>query len=105
MAAAGRRMLLRRRRVRRPLWVPLTLAWVGSGATWAGGWWPVLLWIGEMAGAGTSSPGDGLVAGVHVVQVIAGLLVATVGAVALAGREDTTRLPAGHRRRTVDAKR
>ena len=45
----------------------------------------MLLWIGEAAGAGTSSPGEGLVAGVHLVQVIAGLLVATLGAVVLAG--------------------
>ena len=105
MAAVGLPMLLRRRRARKPLWVPLTLAWVGSGATWAGGWWPVLLWIGEMVGAGTSSPGEGLVAGVQVLQVIAGLLVATVGAVALAGREGKARLPVGHRRRTVDATR
>ena len=104
MAAAGLLMLLRRRRARTPLWVPLTLAWVGSGATWGGGWWPVLLWIGEMAGAGTSSPGEGLVAGVHVVQVIAGLLVATVGAVALAGRGGDRR-SAGHRHRTGDATR
>jgi hypothetical protein len=105
MAAAGLLLLLRRRRARTPLWVPLTLAWVGSGATWGGGGWPVLLWIGEAAGAGTSSPGEGLVAGVHVVQVIAGLLVATVGAVALAGREGTDRRSARHRRATVDATR
>jgi hypothetical protein len=65
--------------------------------------WPVLLWIGEMAGAGTSSPGEGLVAGVHVLQVIAGLLVATIGAVTVAGREGEARLPAGHRRGTVEA--
>jgi hypothetical protein len=67
--------------------------------------WPVLLWIGEMAGAGTSSPGEGLVAGVHVLQVIAGLLVATIGAVAVAGREGEARLPTGHRRGTVEATR
>jgi hypothetical protein len=106
MAAAGLLMMLRRRRARTPLWVPLALAWVGSGATWAGGWWPVLLWIGEMAGAGTSSPGAGLVAGVHVLQVIAGLLVATVGALVLAGRQGKG--PAalrGHRRRTADGTR
>jgi hypothetical protein len=84
MAAAGLHLMLLRRRARTPLWVPLALAWVGSGATWAGGLWPVLLWIGEMAGAGTSSPGGGLAAGMHVLQVIAGLLAATVGAVALA---------------------
>lgn len=102
MAAVGLLVLVRRGRARTPLWVPLTLAWVGSGATFAGGWWPVLLWIGEVAGAGTSSPGEGLVAGVHLVQVIAGLLVATVGAVVLAGRDGEPRLPAGHRRRSVD---
>jgi hypothetical protein len=105
MAAAGLLTLVRRRRARAPLWVPLTLVWVGSGATWAGGLWPVLLWIGEMAGAGTSSPGDGLVAGVHGLQLIAGLLAATVVAVAVAGREGEARLPAGHRRGTVDATR
>ena len=105
MAAAGLLMLVRRRRARTPLWVPLTLAWVGSGATWAGGWWPLLLLIGEVAGAGTSSVGEGLVAGVHLVQVIAGLLVAAVGAVVLAGRDGRPLLPAGHRRRSVDTAR
>jgi hypothetical protein len=35
------------------------------------------------------------VAGVHLVQVIAGLLVATVGAVVLAGPDAEPRLPAG----------
>ena len=48
---------------------------------------------------GTRSVGEGLMAGVHVVQVIAGPLVATVGAVVLAGRDGRPRLPAGHRRR------
>jgi hypothetical protein len=103
MAAAGLLMLMRRRPGRTRLWVPLTLGWVGSGATWAGGLWPALLWIGEIAGAGTSPGGGGLVAGVHLVQVIAGLLVATVAAVLLAGRDGTPPLPAGHRRRSVDA--
>ena len=98
-------MLVRRQHARTPLWVPLTLAWVGSGATWAGGWWPLLLLIGEVAGAGTSSVGEGLVAGVHLVQVIAGLLVAAVGAVVLAGRDGRPLLPAGHRRRSVDTAR
>ncbi|MEX5717342.1 hypothetical protein [Geodermatophilus maliterrae] len=104
MAAAGLLVLVRRRRARTPLWVPLALTWVGSGATWAGGWWPLLLWIGEVAGAGTSSPGAGLVAGVHLVQVIAGLLVARVGAVVLAGRGGAPGLSPGHRRRSVDAR-
>jgi hypothetical protein len=105
MAVAGLLVLVRRRRARTPLWVPLTLAWVGSGATWAGGWWPLLLWIGETAGAGTSSVGGGLAAGVHLVQVVAGLLVAAVGAVVLAGRDRAARLPAGHRRRSADTAR
>jgi hypothetical protein len=65
----------------------------------------VLLWIGEAAGAGTSSAGGGLVAGVHLVQVIAGLMVATVGAVVLAARDGEHRLPAGDRRRSVNAAR
>jgi hypothetical protein len=85
LAAAGLQMLVRRRGARTALWVPLTLAWVGSGATWAGGFWPLLLFLGGAAGAGTSSAGGAMVAGVHLVQVIAGLLVATVGAVVLAG--------------------
>jgi hypothetical protein len=89
MAAAGLLLLVRRRRPRSPLWVPLVLAWVGSGATWAGGVWPLLLWIGRLAGAGTSSGGGALVAALHLVQVVAGLLVATVGAVLLAGRDRT----------------
>jgi len=101
-AAAGLLMLMFRRRARTRLWVPIVLAWVGSGATWAGGWWPVLLWIGEVAGAGTSSVGGGLAAGVHLVQMVAGLLVATVGAVVLARRDGDPRLPAGHRPRSVD---
>jgi hypothetical protein len=73
--------------------VPLASAWVGSGATRAGGWWPVLLVIGELAGAGTSRAGGGLVAGVHLVQVIAGLLIAAVGAVVLTGRDGRSGLP------------
>jgi hypothetical protein len=104
MAAAGLLMLMRQP-ARTPSWVPVVLAWVGSGATWAGGGWPVLLWIGEAAGAGTSSAGGGLVAGVHLVQVIAGLMVATVGAVVLAARDGDHRLPAGDRRRSVNAAR
>jgi hypothetical protein len=40
---------------------------------------------------------------VHLVQVVAGLLVATVGAVVLAGRDGEPRLPADHRPRSVDA--
>ena len=97
MAAAGLLVLVRGRRARTPLWLPLVLAWVGSGATWGGGLWPLLLWIGAAAGAGTSSTGGGLVAGVHLAQVVAGLLTAVVGAVVLARRERSFRSP-GHDR-------
>jgi hypothetical protein len=45
------------------------------------------------------------VAGVHLVQVIAGLMVATVGAVVLAARDGEHRLPAGDRRHSVTTAR
>lgn len=75
--------LVHRRGTATPMWVPLALTWVGGGAVWAGGVYPMMLLLAEAAGGGTSCH-TGLRAGVDFLQVIAGVIVAMTGAIVLA---------------------
>ena len=60
-----------------PYWVPLVATWAGAGAMWAWGAWGMLLLL---SGAGEATPGgNGLLNWVDLVQMIAGMLIATIG--------------------------
>jgi hypothetical protein len=83
VTALGLLSLVYRRGAQMPTWLPLTFTWVGSGAVWAGGLYPMVLLLVETAGGGTSGD-EGLLAGVEFVQVIAGVVTAMTGAILLA---------------------
>jgi hypothetical protein len=101
VAALGLLNLVHRCGAQTPAWLPLTFTWVGSGAVWAGGLYPMVLLLVGTAGGGTSGD-EGLLAGVEFVQVIAGVVTAMTGAILLAELHHATAGPmtrgsSGHR--------
>lgn len=77
-------LLLTCRRFRRVrTWVPIVLAWVGSGATLTSGAYSLALLLLKLSGAATSLPRPGVVPFVDLVQIVAGTAAAVVGAVLL----------------------
>ncbi|MCX4663069.1 hypothetical protein [Streptomyces uncialis] len=70
-------------RVRVPVWVALAAAWLGSGATATWGGW---ISLASLGGGGIASGTSGPMYLAYACQMIAGALVAAVGARFLAGR-------------------
>jgi hypothetical protein len=73
VAAAGV-VLLVNRRGRRPLWVPLSLAWTGSGAMFAWGSWLLLAVVSPFSRGSTSW----LLTANNVIKTGAGLLIGSL---------------------------
>ena len=74
-------LMMVRRRGNAPLWLPSVLTWVGAGAMFAWGMWP--LTISLMAHLATAHHEPGLTLVMELVQALAGMLVAMVALIRL----------------------
>ncbi|AXE38023.1 hypothetical protein [Acidipropionibacterium virtanenii] len=78
-AAIGLWILVRRRPGRMPTWVPLAMAWIGGGAVFGTGLYPMVLLLIGTAGLGPAGSGEGLVPFVNLTQVVVGTVAAVTG--------------------------
>ncbi len=88
LGAAGILMLVYRIGRSLPLWVPVTMAWLGAGATamW-GGWFVVVAVFGSTVGAPTGM----MLVGESFLRILAGVFIAITGAFLLAERATISR--------------
>lgn len=86
-AATGLLVLVYRWWQKAPVWVPVALVWVGAGAVFANGMYPMVLRLAGVTGSGTTAPQIGLVPFVDLVQVITGTAIAVTGAFLLVDLE------------------
>jgi hypothetical protein len=94
-AAIGLWMLIRRTPGRSRTWVPLVMAWIGGGALFGSGLYPMVLLLLGTAGLGPGGSGEGLVPFVDLTQVVVGTVSAVTGVFLLVG---LGRCPVGSRR-------
>jgi hypothetical protein len=87
-AAAGLLALVYRRPRLRPTWIPLVLAWVGGGAVFGSGAYPMVLLLAGAAGSGAAATQAGLVPFVDLIQVLTGTVFAVAGAFLLVELDD-----------------
>lgn len=80
LAAATGLLVLAYRRWQKPAWVPVALVWVGAGAVFANGIYPMMLLLAGFAGSGTTATQTGLVPFVDFIQTITGTAIAVTGA-------------------------
>lgn len=78
-AAIGLWMLIRRSPGRARTWAPLVMAWIGGGAVFGSGLYPMVLLILGTAGLGPAGTGAGLVPFVNLTQVVVGTVAAVTG--------------------------
>ncbi|WP_309132721.1 hypothetical protein [Brevibacterium sp.] len=90
-AAAGLLALVQRRPRHVSTGVPIALAWIGGGAVFGSGVYPLVLLLTEIAGSGESAMPVGVEPFVDLIQTLTGTVIAVVGAVLLAelaGRDE-----------------
>ncbi|AOS63892.1 hypothetical protein [Actinoalloteichus hymeniacidonis] len=83
-AAAGLFVIAFRRPQRQRTALPLALGWIGGGAVFGNGLYPMTLLLAGVAGSGTNATQTGLVPFVDLLQIMTGVMIAVTGAFLLA---------------------